>query len=274
MKGCMIFAPNPSGPLHVGNAAILWLTAKEAQLRGLRFLIRIDNCSMFTTDQIPSAYPFDTVIDTLQSLKEACRLLDITPDFCYWLNERTSRYCQIIDKMTAAGTLEAPSAGYCVMRDCPAMLDVCRTGIQCRQDGVGYPLSYDPRRSVVCRFKMQSRVNIVFDAMDFNVPLHIRAHDLFAEMFPEGRLWMLLAETCKLTRQPLMYAHIPIICEPNGKPLHKSQGPNYKYTFANWAKAYPSPAALRNALERLVLYPNMPYALTNVRMESEVNLPE
>lgn len=276
MKGCMVFAPNQSGPLHVGNAAVLWLTAREAMQRGLRFLIRIDNgghCHMLTEDQIPSAYSLDTIIASLRSLQATCRLLDISPDY-YWLNERTTRYREIISKMAEDGTLTMPDDGYYYMRDCPMVTDLCHGGTARRIAGLKELRCCDPTRAVMGTFIVSSYTHIVFDAMDFNIPLHIRAHDLLSEMYPEARLWTLLAETYKLTRPPLHYAHVPMVCQPNGEPLHKTGKHASKYFFENWAQSYDTPARRQRALEKIMLTPGQPYAIENMNQANEICLEE
>jgi len=68
-------------------------------------------------------------------------------------------------------------------------------------------------------------------SLDFDVPYHFRGSDLLmTDCLPEVTL---AGAVRKLHREyvPLVYAHIPLVCDENGEPLHKSGGVPEAYGF-------------------------------------------
>ena len=263
MTGAMFFSPNLTGPLHIGNAVVMWLTAKEAQMRGLRFIVCLDDYPS-SIDTPGRARPKPSVLDrvaTVQSCMSACELLGIEDVQYHYRSSYVCRYFEVFEMMQAGGLVREVDATMYAPITTPVTDDaICGTLSD----------TYDLVRSCYCFGR--AFVTLV-DWFDFETPLHIRGYDIAHAAAPELRLFPLM---CKVLgdRKPMEYAHIPQIARADGTPLHKSllENPAVRtgiedenpYLFEAWAQRWPSAETRRLMLERIVLIPGKPYALSNI----------
>jgi len=263
MTGAMFFSPNLTGPLHIGNAVVMWLTAKEAQMRGLRFIICFDDLPG-SIDSPGMARPKPSVLDrisTVQSCLDACELLGIEDVEFHYRSHYMARYFEVFDVMQRAGLVSEVDATMYTHVNSPETEDaIC--GNLCD--------TYDRVRSCYCFGR--PFVTLV-DWFDFETPLHIRGYDIAHAAAPELRLWPVM---CKVLgdRKPMEYAHIPQIARADGTTLHKSalENPDARtgidednpYLFSVWARRWANWKDVRINLEYIVLRPYKPYALSNI----------
>ena len=265
MTGAMFFSPNLTGPLHIGNAVVMWLTAREAQLRGLRFVICLDDYPI-SIDIPGHARPKPSVLDrvtTVQSCIAACELLGIENAEYHYRSSYVCRYFEVFESMLETGLVREVDATMYAPITTPVAEDAI-VGTLCD--------TYDLVRACYCFGR--PFVTLV-DFFDFQVPLHIRGQDISHAAAPELRLWPLMCQVLG-DRPPMEYAHIPQIARGDGTPLHKSALENSAariginednpYLFSVWATRFErkTPEWRRAALESIVLMPGKPYALSNI----------
>ena len=172
----MIFPPNLTGPLHVGSAAVLWLTWREARRRGAEMWLRKDDrCVLFkesTPEQERAA---------IDSTMEACDLLGIGFSEVYSYSDRMDRYRgAVMDLLMSNLAVERG-------RDMVELFDTTF------YDDPINGLCREPCNLVVYRGYPDSTITAAVDFADFNVPVHIRGVELQLEAFAEIRTGRALA---------------------------------------------------------------------------------
>lgn len=263
MTGAMFFTPNLTGPLHIGNAVVLWLTAKEAQKRGLRFIVCFDDLpgSIDSPGQARPRTTIQDIIATVQSVLGTCELLGIDDVEFHHRSHYMARYFEVFDVMQRAGLVIEVDATMYTHVNSPVTEDaIC--GTLCDL--------YDRVRACYC---FGRPFVTLIDWFDFKTPLHIRGYDISHAAAPEMRLFPLMRKVLG-DRPPMEYAHIPQIARPDGTTLHKStlENPDARtgidednpYLFSVWAKRWYDAGERRAALESIVLMPGKPYALSNI----------
>lgn len=248
----MIFAPNPSGRLHLGNAVTLWLTAKEAMARGCKLLIRIDYGYWPHKEEAAEQRGIDSVRTSLG-------ILGIDN---YWMidtEERRGRYWGAMVRLGAEllNPLDGQcfiSAGNTGVRDyirgtVPTVM--CYSWLRVPNEDIDGPYTH------LCN---------AVDFHDYNVPLHIRGWSNQHMLYRPIEI-ALYRELWGPSTRPPDYATIPSIADSTGHVLSKSKGPPSEYDFEIWSKQFSSTEEIRTALERIVLRPGEPYHLANIRNE-------
>ncbi len=263
MKPAMFFSPNLTGPLHVANAIVMWLTYKEAVKRDCRFIVCFDDLPC-PIDSPGQARPVPTIKDrmaTAQSVFEACEFLGIEDLEFHYRSSYVARYYEVAEIMQDMGLLVPVTATIYTHVNSRITKDAICGTIGDQNDMVR-----------ACHCFGRPFVTLV-DFFDFKTPLHIRGYDISITVAPELRLWPLM---CKVLgyRPPMEYAHIPQIARADGSILHKStlENPNVRvgidednpYLFTIWAQRWQDAKERREALESIVLMPGKPYALSNI----------
>lgn len=253
----MIFAPNCTGPLDIASAVLLWLTARECLERKLELLIRFDDWQyrwepvrgkMFQTWE-----SLEANAATISSTRQACESLQIQPAGLYRWTDRAGRYLSVLDKMWKADLLVEPRwPGWTYLKDAAGPLDIIHGTMKSRQ------------ATVMGGFLLRPALSAVVDAIDFATALHIRGRDIIDEVFTEANILPAIRKAMPVARPNLCYAHIPMICDQEGEPLHKGSLQDSRYLFSTFAKTFPNVAQVRNRLEGIVLMEAASYALENI----------
>lgn len=209
------FAPSPTGALHLGSLTTALVSCLEARTRGGRWLLRIEDVD--TTRAIPGAA--DEMLRTLQDL-----------GFCWdgepvWQSRRSARYAEAAAALAAAGQSypcsctrrqlaeSDPGSGY------PG---TCRRGphgppphairLRMPEPGVlGDPVIV--RRDGLHAYQLA----VVVDDADSGVTHVVRGNDL-ASSTP----WQSALQAALGLPRP-EYWHLPLVTEPDGRKLSKSE---------------------------------------------------
>jgi len=261
-RGAMFFSPNLTGPLHIGSAVVLWLTAREARERNLRFIVNFDmNCpSVDHPGKIRRRPALADRMATMESARAACELLNIPEVEFRFRQDYWARYWEVFEMLKKRGSLRAVGHTHWVSMDA-----------HFAYDRIIGPI-YDVSEQVSSCYTFSQAFCALVDWWDFETPLHIRGQDIRYQSAQEQRLWRIVSEVLG-DRPGMEYAHIPEIFRADHTPLHKSHEGVLKtragmrddpYLFTEWARYYDGPLARREALEQIVLKPGADYALSNI----------
>ena len=286
-ESAMIFLPNPTGRLHVGNGMILWLTAREAKLRELNTVLGIlddspgnvlipGNPNWRITREIVA-----TGMDKFRLTREkawasllmAAELLGIEiQPACR--SQYHARYMEVFDMALRAGLIKEISPGCLVYADTNAIEDTVMGEI--------YP-SYAIERAAYVMgldfpfseniYQIQHPFLFMVDVFDNYVPMHIRGQDILNQWPQEVAPFRTL---CKLfgPRPPLKYVHVPVLHTASGVAMHKSQGTSEAYDFETWARRFKTVDERRRKLEEYIVGPEKPFAYENVVKNTTVYINE
>lgn len=255
-EGHMLFAPNLTGPIHVGTALNLWLAAREAQTRGIGLAVRLDD-----RYELPERYDARAEADALRTLEEAFDLLCIgRPDRIFRLTAERGRYMHAARRLLMAGL---------AVEETPDTWVLAGTAYY---DDLVWGRIRDYGSPIVFNGEPYSTLAQAVDCWDFRVPLVIDAVDLERDTLAELRVWDALSRVCGLRegtvrldgRERPRYAHVPLIADERGEPLHKSDGVGAEFEFTRWARRFGRGEDLRRALERIVLWDDGPFAWDKV----------
>jgi len=256
----LIFAPNLTGPLHVGNALVLWLTAREAWIRRIDWVVRLDD--RYERDEDRNA---DRERATVESIRAACELLDIEPAETYRYSERCPRYVRMAHMLLERGLAHREPFG-------EPTETIVANGTPYHADAI-HGRVRPPGSPIVLRGTPNIHLAAVCDYIDYRTPLHVRGVDLLPYMMPEVAL-------CRLVDRldhggahgaPPVYAHVPVVADRDGTPLHKGDGVPMNYVYGQWARNERDPAARRRALEALV-YNGHPRVWANANRAQQVDV--
>ncbi len=261
----MLFTPNLTGPLHIASAIVLWLTVKEAKLRGARTIVWLDDMpSIVDTPGNPIELRLRDDL-TVASARKACELLGIDAYFSR-RSRYNSRYIEVMLMLVEAGLFVETAPLVYNPIGSPKIADLIQS--VCR-DAYRELLLYCPSRGLCT----------AVDFYDFQTPLHIRGLDIHTEA-PREFFWHKMVRLVLGDRPFVKYAHIPEIYRMDGAALHKSGAyeiskRNIKddpFIFEEWAKRFSSRKDLTNALEQIVLEEGKEYSLANIRKEPVIRL--
>lgn len=239
VKRTTIFAPNLTGPLHLGTAAVLWFTALEAERRGLELIMRLD-------DRYEVSSRLDKAVElvSIRSIDQAFRLLAIpAPKVVFRFTEREGRYCGVAGELVRAGLADI---------ECHEPLTVVMPETLYATDAVHGRIR-EFCSPLILNGRAYSTMTVV-DRWDYEAVFHVRGYDLLQpDRFAEMKAHMLLEKLWPQRPMPEReYAHIPIICDAVGTPLSKSAGVPREYEFGMWARQWRSPEKRRAAIERML----------------------
>ena len=227
------FAPSPSGGLHLGSLTTATASFLDARQSGAKWLLRIED--------------LDTARSRVAAADSILRLLD---SLGFWWDgpvvyqsQRLELYRQALEELTSRGLAYACS---CTRRDRGSTTDTggypgtCRLGARRAGptaarfradlspvgpylDRLHGPIDVDPealgdpivRRRDGC-FAYQ--LAVVVDDAQLGVTDVVRGEDLLPSTYWQRSLLRALG-----LREP-RYAHLPLVCEPDGTKLSKSRG--------------------------------------------------
>ena len=250
----MIFAPNPTGPAHVGTATAFWMMAREALEDDLEIIVRIDDMSRSLEDPL-GIETLKLQQESIHSFFEMFDILDVKPAKVYRTTQRQPRYIQVIEELRAAGlVVEAGPPGSLMQVGAVTASDIARGTIP------------NLRQCVLHHYCLGglSPLIPVVDAIDFREKCHLRSWDMNQRAPSEQWFYSILCNLWKLPKHGPKHVHIPTICMPDGRMLHKSQGVPPEFYFSEFAKQFSSAQEIRECLERIVLQNDTAYALENI----------
>jgi len=226
------FAPSPSGALHLGSLATAAASFLDARHQGLKWLLRIEDLD--TARALPESS--DSILRSLESLG-------------FWWDgpvtyqsQRLAGYQQALDQLSAHGLVYACS---CTRSDRGATSDsggypgTCRQGAQrAGPTATRFRADLCPVGPFVDRlhglidFDAQTlgdpivrrrdgcfayQLAVVVDDADQGVTQVVRGDDLLPSSYWQRSLLRALGHP-----EP-RYAHLPLVCEPDGAKLSKSK---------------------------------------------------
>jgi len=202
-------------------------------------------------------------------LDTAFRLLGLSkPALQFRFTERRTRYLEIAEFLRRRGLVYEDAPG------CLVLNKYTRRGLDLIH-GLVRPYC----SQITFKGDAYSTLAQVVDCIDYNVPLIIDGTDLFMDMMPEVYLFDLVVDALGIAYCPPAYAHVPVICDAEGKPLHKSDSPSDPYLFENWARGLydgeptDDPTPVRRALEDLIKAdPAKPFSWDNVLRVEAVHI--
>ncbi len=241
-KGSMIFAPNPTGILHVGSALVYWLTWREARARGCRVVVHI--CG--------DKQHFDTPDGGL-GMAEMVNILDAPYDEMFWTSDRMGRYYEVIHQFmeTGAAKLEIMHPAKIILYGDPIAEDVCWGTIREKKALLWSQDSFN-------QSYVDGTLCSAVDFIDFTTPMHIRSIVNSISIPCETAIMR------ALDYDPPLYAHIPACIDKQYKKLSKSNSCGPQYEFSHWAQRFGSPKIVRAALEQLVFRNDGPKTWENM----------
>jgi len=255
MTESIIFAPTLSGRPHIGTACNLAACALVAEERGAHLIRRLDS-----RDEPQRKITESVRAESVEALDEMAGLLGIQFHSTYTSVERRPRYNEIIERMIDTGHAKRNTDDV-VLADTLYGMDMIHG--QIREYCSNLTFDGQPYSTAVT----------VIDAIDFNEAVHIRGNDLLMDMMPEVRLWNVVARRFSLTRQPLRYAHFPLIADATGEPLHKSNGPDAMYDAAHFLKQWITPLRRRSELAQMMIRPDSNiFSFENVRQDYAIHI--
>jgi len=253
----MIFAPNLTGPLHLGNAVVLWLTAREAMQRNADLVIRLDDRYNLPEDRNP-----DAERASIESVERALDALGVRATV-YRYSARAGRYARAFHALREAGLLVPHGHETYVLRDACCFAE----------DVIHGPL----RSAASCvwwRGQPNACLAAVCDFLDFGVELHVRGCDLMPWSVLEPTLLDRVARVQGVAEAPrVRYAHIPMVADWRGGTLHKSDLSDGEYSLERLAARCNDAMELRAVLEGIVQGPpRRPFAWANVLRARQVDV--
>ena len=252
----LLFAPNLTGRLHVGNAMVLWLVAREAKERGIPFIIRLDD-----RYELAERKSEEKEWETQHTLNSALKLLEIQPLRVIWYSQRQERYLKVAGRLLAAGLVRELKPGTIDLYDANYIEDLIHGRIR----------TYSS--NIVRAGEAYSTLAQAVDLWEFNVPLVIDGNELQNDCVADLHVWDLIARSYRTTGEARpKTALVPMIADANGNVLHKSKGPNDLYDFERWATNYNTTADIRQALERLILKDGTSFSWDNVRAVQQIDV--
>jgi len=248
----VIFPPGLTGPLHLANALILHLSAREAKRQGWRFAIRLDDIRPVSGTKV--APDIKREGEAIASIMKACELLDIVPDIVFKASELFPlRYTvmkalekrfheQDWEKMVSQLQMPLPFVDECLGREISLEL-----------------LAWRQRAFLFLRYaRIVSAFDHIVDYMTWQTPLHIRGMDLLGLSMMESLLFPIVASWIgrPLNYYGPRYAHIPLVVGRKGSEevlLSKTLGVDNVWDFEAWATDYKTAEERKRALEEMVL---------------------
>ena len=231
----VIFAPNRSGFLHIGNALALSLAADEAERLGVKVLEILDPIAHWNTEygDVDRAA---LAVQTEDSLKWANELLDVPLKMIIERESRMWRYMRTARKLVKDGVaIERPN-GTIVLKDAHYI------------DDEVYGRVWQSSGIVVYRGVPWDSLVGVVDSIDFDVPVWIDDVSMTCSALEAKRLWP------HVTDRPFPRCrHVPTICDATGAPLSKRSGPDLEYLFHNWAEQFPDAETRRGMLRNMIM---------------------
>ena len=232
----MIFAPNRTGALHIGNAMILALIADEAERLRIKVLEILDPIASWNTEY--GDVDRDALArETQASLERANEYLHVPVADIFWRERRYSRYQDVAQKLVQNGSAVERPNGTIVLKNGACIEDET------------YGRIWDSGAIVMYRGEPWGSLVGVVDSVDFHVPVWIDDIGLMPDALDASALWAYIADC-----EPPRSIHVPTICDAEGRPLSKRSGVRAPYEFDAWARRYLDATARRAALRAMVSY--------------------
>ena len=267
----MFFRPNRTGWIHIGNALVLHLTAREAKRRGYRFGIYLDDITPTSmakmgTDEEQKA--------TDESSMRACKLLGWKPDVVLTFSHMLPLRRKLMNFFWEQFEKEDWEAALHHLRLPLGFTDL----ILGNEVGIDHLQGKATGPKFLCMELAHQAFDHIIDYISWRVPLHIRGMDILslatfeAVMMPAVLRW--LGDHAPEGYAGPQYAHIPQISGWVGRfnlknfPLHNMQVRDHRnaevtlerdrgawdiWKFCTWAEHLDTPEERRRALEELVL---------------------
>ena len=275
----VINAPNPDGPLHVGNVVCFELEAREAQGGHMDFDVRIDS----------SAHLVNRFDECVRSVLAASELLGRPISHLYDVRDIHPQCMETAMRLGAKGTKrdgtiveldefswpwdEFPGKPsfrggiYYVDIGGQDVYDLITPGAMPRHDVAVWHREARYKKShptTYHRGHVNEPMLPLIGAIDFmrhDCPFHARKVERTPRLAQnEIALMKLLGATTWPT-----YAHIPEIRDADGRVLNKSAGVAPEYEFSNFAQQWDTPQERRDALMRIIHIPDHPFEWRYVR---------
>ena len=233
----IIFAPNESGPLHIGNGVDLALIADKAKELNIKVLERLDPISPWNTEYAGMDLA-KAAKETALSLDRANELLNVPVADIIYSEARYGRHMGVAHALVGRGVAVDIGHGTIILNNSV-----------CVEDG-NYGQVWESPAIIVYRGTPYSSLVEVVDSIDFDIPIWIDDVTLMIDAIGVRKLWPFV------TTMPFPdYLHYPEVCDSEGVSLSKSSGVASEYLLHVWARQFKDAEERRGVLRGMVTRP-------------------